>query len=202
MFLTRHYIQYTGTAPTNSQLVTFNGAVASALSSDVKSLWEADAECFQIETIDLTSPTAATATTAETIQGTRSSPYVAAGSCMVTSYEIGRRYRGGHPRGYWPPGVGSDLTNPNNWSTTYTGLCVTGYNAYFAALIAAGWSGAGTLTHVNVSYYEGFTVITNPITGRARNVPTLRVTPVVDAITSLIVRSTVGSQRRRAAFVD
>jgi hypothetical protein len=50
---------------------------------------------------------------------------------------------------------------------------------------------------VNVSYYNGFTVVTNPTTGRARNVPTLRGTPVVDTVTGIVARVQVGSQRRR-----
>jgi hypothetical protein len=75
-------------------------------------------------------------------------------------------------------------------------------NAFFAALEAAVWSGASSLAQVNVSYYKGFTVVTSPTTGRARNVPTLRSAPVVDAVTAQAVRTSIGTQRRRIQFVD
>lgn len=202
VFLTRFYTQYSGTAPTSAELLTFNGAIASAITSHLLGEWEQDAVCTQIESIDLTSATAGASTDAVSLQGTKTGNYIAAGSCMVVSYEIARRYRGGHPRGYWIPSTAPDLQNPGSWTSAYVAACLSAYEAFFSDVAGAGWSGAGTLTHSNVSYYQGFTVVTNPITGRARNVPTLRSDPIVDAVTSIIPRASVGSQRRRAAFVD
>ncbi|MGO9750265.1 MAG: hypothetical protein ACLP8S_05560 [Solirubrobacteraceae bacterium] len=67
---------------------------------------------------------------------------------------------------------------------------------------------AGLLTHtpatfrligqVNVSYYEGFQVVTDPLTGRSRNVSQLRSEgPVVDRITGFSINPKLGSQRGR-----
>lgn len=201
-WLSRFFVHYTGTAPSTSQLATFNAAVASAYSSDIVSLATGAVELTQIETIDLTSPTSAVAVTAETISGSRSGTSIPAAAAMVTSYEISRRYRGGHPRGYWPWGVTGDITSDVVWAAAFVSASHTGITNLMTAVVAAGWTGAGTLTQVNVSYYEGFSVVTNPITHRARNVPTLRGAPVVDAITSIVARSSIGTQRRRNVFID
>lgn len=54
------------------------------------------------------------------------------------------------------------------------------------------------INQVNVSYYEGFEVVTDPVTGRSRNVPQLRPGgPVVDKITGFSINPKLGSQRLR-----
>ena len=51
---------------------------------------------------------------------------------------------------------------------------------------------------VNVSYYEGFEVVTDLRTGRSRDVPQLRPGgPAVDKITGFSINPKLGSQRRR-----
>lgn len=200
--ITRFFIQYTGTAPTNADLSTFNTAVSSAFNTSLKSLLDNNRLLISVESIDLSSAVAAVASSTVSVSGTRAGTELPISVAVVDSYTIARRYRGGHPRGYWPFGVAADLTDRRNWSTTFTGAVNTGINAFFTAVVAAGWAGAGTLTHVNVSYYKGFTVVTSPTTGRARNIPTLRVTPTVDAVTATLARGSIGSQRRREQFVD
>jgi hypothetical protein len=94
-------------------------------------------------------------------------------------------------------GVTTDLDSPQLWDGGPVTDFQSAVDGFFTDVIAGGWGGAGTLTHLNVSYYAGFTVVVDPVTGRARNLPTPRVTPLKDAITANIVRSRIGSQRRR-----
>lgn len=202
VWLTRFYIKYTGTAPTVAQLTTYNGSVATAYSNRLEALVATSINLTQVETTDLTSSTGATSTSSTSNAGTRSGTALPADVCMVTSYEIGRRYRGGHPRGYWPFGTATDEASVRQWSSALVASTLTDLNLFFADLVAAGWSGAGTLSHVNVSYFSGFTVITNPITGRARNVPTLRSSPTIDDITTVVPRLSFGTQRRRLNFQE
>jgi hypothetical protein len=202
VWLTRFYTQYTGTAPSNAQLHTYDAALASAYTADLASLVDGASTLTQIESVDLSSATSAVDTSAESIAGTRSGAEVPAIACTVVSYEISRRYRGGHPRGYWRMGIANDLSDEGHWTSGFLSSVLSGLNAFYTAVVAAGWSGAGTLSHVNVSYYSGFTVVVNPITGRARNVPTVRVSPLIDAVTSIIPRSSIGTQRRRGNFFD
>jgi len=200
VWLTRFYIQYTGTAPVVSDLDAFLTALDTAYNTNVKPLADVDTTLTLLSAIDLSSATSAVSVKAVSRVGTRAGAVLPSQIAAVQSYVIARRYRGGHPRGYWRIGTQADMSNTTVWSPTAVTAFDTGLDAFFTAAFAAGWTGAGTLSHVNVSYYSGFTVITNPITGRARNVPTLRGTPLVDPVTATTVRPSIGTQRRREAF--
>jgi len=198
--ISRFFERYSGTAPTNAQLNTFCGAVSTAWGTDLKSLGDTGMGLVEVDAIDLSSSTGAVGIDTTVTSGTRGSTVIGAGTCLVVSYRIARRFRGGHARGYWPFGIQTDLNDRNTWKSTFTNAADTGFNAFFTAVAAAGWAAAGTLDHVSVSYYSGFTIVTNPITGRARNVPTLRGTPLVDAVASIKSQPQIGSQRRRDAY--
>lgn len=195
--VTRHYIQYSGSAPTAAQLNTFCGAVATAWVADLAGLHHSTYTLTSVVAEDLTSSTGATGVANVSDQGTLTGSELPAATAMVIGYTITRRYRGGHPRGYWPMGQVSDVNTPQEWTTAFVAAVATGIASYFTAVEGAGWTGAGTLVNVNLSYYEGFTVVVNPITHRARNVPTLRGAPIQDVITGYNPRITIGSQRRR-----
>lgn len=195
--VTRFFIRYSGTTPTQAQINTFAAAVGTAWGTNLKPLHGGQYELLHVEAADLSSATAPIGLATVNIGGTRTGSPLSAGTALVAAYQIARRYRGGHPRGYWAFGVSADLTGSQQWSDTFVSACNTGLSAFFTALNADGWTGAGTLDHVNVSYFSGFHVVTDPITGRARNVPTLRGTPLVDTVTNIVARSAPGSQRRR-----
>lgn len=201
--VTRFFTTYTGTAPTVAQANTFAAAISTAWGTNVAPLKNANGGLLSVDVVDLSSPTSAVGSHVGTVSGSRAGTEPEASISMVSSYTIGRRYRGGHPRGYWPLGSTADIANPRTWAGAFVTAVDTGLAAFFTAVNAAGWTGAGTLTHSNVSYYSGFTVVTSPTTGRARNVPKLRVGgPTIDTVTAINARSSVGLQRRRTAFVD
>ena len=198
--VTRWYETYTGSAPSSSQLTTFCGDVHTAIATNLGYATSEVLDLGRVHAIDLSSPTGAEGDDATSTAGTNTDPPNALDVAQVVSYEIARRYRGGHPRGYWPLGSAVALDNPQRWDPTYLASIQTNMGVVFAAVASAVWSGGGTLQHSNVSYFNGFTVITDPITGRARNVPTVRVTPLIDAVTSYIARSHIGTQRRRLQY--
>jgi hypothetical protein len=112
-------------------------------------------------------------------------------------FTIDRRYRGGKPRNFYPYGTASDLQTEQTWTdTALTGFLAQSEDLYSAT---AGVSAGGTTltSRVSVSYYSGFTVVTSPTTGRARNVPTKRSTPLTYAVVNTAVSPYIGSQRRR-----
>ena len=161
--VTRFYLEYSGTAPSAAELDTFCTGVHATFVPNLAAEMHEDLSLIRVEATDLSSLTGATGLDTSTDPGTASGDPVPLSAAVVSSYVISRRYRGGHPRGYWPLGAGAVLTNPQRWDA-------------------------------------GFTVITNPITHRARNVPTLRTTPAVDAVSGTIARLRVGTQRRRLQY--
>lgn len=196
--INRFYIHYSGTAPTDVQLTAFAASINTAWAADMVNMYSsARCQLILVECIDLTSATGAYGANSVIVVGTRAGTAMAAATSLILQQKILRRYRGGHPRQYLSVGVVSDLADSQTWVSSFANAVASNYVTFMNAILAAGWTGAGTLTSVNVSYYSGFTVVTNPITHRARNVPTLRVTPVVDTILAFQANIRPGVQRRR-----
>lgn len=165
----------TNLAPATSTNVTYSGAILEDLTSDMGAVGEA----------------------AGTHPGSRSGTLLPADTCFVGSYEITRRYRGGHPRSYFPFGVEADLENDQQWTPTAVTEFTTAVNDWIAGFVGQSSGGVTIGAHTTVGYYHGFTVVTNPTTGRARNVPTLKTPPTLTDVVSVIGRDYIGSQRRR-----
>lgn len=195
--LSRFFVAYTGVAPSDAELLTFATAVNGYAAADFASVVAGDNYIGATSAVDLSSATAAQAEFSALTVGTRAGSDLPADASAVSSYEIGRRYRGGHPRGYWPFGTSVDTLTEQEWRTTSVTAFYNAVTDYMASVVAAGWALAGTLTHVNVSYFAGFTVQISPGTGRARNVPTKRAAPVINPVLAVVLRQRIGSQRRR-----
>lgn len=198
--VTRFYIQYSGTAPSSAELNAFAANIRGAFQDHLLDQLSDQFALIRVECIDLSTTSSAEGSDVGTFTGTATDPPNAADVAVISSYEIARRYRGGHPRGYWPLGTSGQLATPQTWDSAFIANLHTVMSDFFTQVRASTWAAAGSLTHVNVSYFAGFTVVTDPVTGRARNVPTVRATPVVDAITSRIERIRVGTQRRRLQY--
>jgi len=189
------HVKYSGTAPTATDLSSFNTATANAYANHLKALTSDKWQLTEVTSTDLTSPSAAQSIDGFSVQGTASG-FLPADACAVISQFINRRYRGGHAKQFWPLGVQSNLQDPNEWNTTFLSALNTAYASYRTDMFAGVWSGGGVISPVMVSYYEGFTNVTYP-TGRIRAVPTRRATPLVDDVMNEAPRVTIGSQRRR-----
>jgi len=151
----------------------------------------------QVQCIDLTSATSAESTVPIGNPGSVGTESCPAGTAMVISERIARRYRGGHPRLYLAGLPVNTLSNAQTWGATVIGNVKTGYDAFVNAVIAGAPAGMGAVDSVNVSYFEGFAPFRYP-SGRYRNIPTLRAGgPVVDEITGVVINPKVASQRRR-----
>jgi hypothetical protein len=150
-----------------------------------------------VETIDLTTTSSHVGDDPTVRAMTGGDPSVPAEVAIVVSQHIARRYRGGKPRTYLAGAQRSGLASPQLWDPAYVTQIDAAWQTFLAAVIST-YGSLAIASIVNVSYFRGFTVVINPITGRARNVPTLRGAPVVDVITSHHVNPRPGSQRRRS----
>jgi hypothetical protein len=195
--LTRLHVKYTGSAPNSAACAAIASALYTDFAAEFGSYMTARNSLTGLQFTDLATTSGASGAHYATTTGTLSSEGMAASICMLTKLNIARRYRGGKPRAYLPLGDLSVLQDGQNWLPSF----VNNVNAALAALvgdIAVTNSGGCSLQNlVNVSYYSGFTVVTNPVSGRARNVPKLRVAPVVDDVTSWTAEQRFASQRRR-----
>lgn len=195
--LTRQFYRYGGTAPTAGNLNTFTAAAAASYGTNGVPEMVPGYRLIGIEATDLTTTSSAQFLQVLNAPGTRAGDFIPVNAAAVTAYHVNRRYRGGHPRGYWPFGVQADLDDEDNWSDDFVAEFEGAIGSLQADIEAGGWAGAGTIDQVNVSYYHGFTVVISPTTGRASNLPTPRSVPLVDVVTAIVGRARVGTQRRR-----
>lgn len=192
----RLYFQYTGAlsiADLGTLLTNASASWGTNMSPSLSNVFTQNT----IEGTDLTSTSSAQTTGGTPRVGAGAGTPVPGSACMVIKFRTARRYRGGHPRFYLAGQVASNLVGTDTWSGGAAAAILAAWQAFIAGCIATPPAAVGTLSHVNVSYFSGFTVVA-PAGRRARNVPTLRAGgPVVDPIISYAVNTSVASQRRR-----
>jgi hypothetical protein len=131
---------YSGGPPSTADLDTFAAAIALVLKNDFIPLYSSYITFTQVVVTDLAS-----------ISGNQGIATVASGSPSGGGYQGGNvatlvnypssiRYRGGHPRTYWPGGVQSDLASPSTWTTGY----ITAITAAITALQTVYWTSSYT----------------------------------------------------------
>jgi hypothetical protein len=193
---TKTFWRYVGTAPDSTACQLFAAEFVEAAAS-FATLYPSDTQLTGCVVQDLSSISGGVGESLQTTPGTNSGAPLAGGTCTVLSYGVARRYRGGKPRNYFPWGTAADLVNRQTWTTAHLNNAHDLYTAWAGTVVGSEQGGATIESQANVSYYTGFTVVTNPITGRAKNVSTPRPVPVTDDVTGIAVRPNPGSQRRR-----
>ena len=197
--VSRIYMEYAGTAPTNADMTTFAGASLAHMQGRFIGYWTSDVELVECVATDLSSPTAGTGSAAGTYAGTLAGAPTSANNCTLMNFLVNRRYRGGKPRVYLPFGNSTTLHDKQTWASTWIANMNSQWPAFISDLQSSPPGTATLSNQVNVSYYSGFTVFTTP-SGRAKNISTLRTGgPHVDVIVGANCNPKVGSQRRRVA---
>lgn len=193
------HVAFTGTS-TNALLDTYAGDVRAAFGAHLAGLLSNDLTLLSVNVTDLTSPTAPVGFDGTSTACSGGAGALSEQACFLFNHHIARRYRGGKPRTYLAGPRDANLgADDRTWDGTFRGTLEAAFQAFVNAIEAVthGTLSVGVL--VNVSYFAGFTVVINPITGRARNVPSLRPGgPVVDEITATTLNPHVATQRRRA----
>lgn len=196
-FGSRIFLSYAATAPTNAQCVTFATSCATAWNANLAALFNTGCVLTEVDVVDLSSGTAGVGTATVSHAGTRTGNALPLNSCATVNYAIARRYRGGKPRGFWRMGVAADQLTERTWDSTILSAIDTDFANFITAIAGDGWTGAGTIAQVNVSYFEGFTTHTGT-TGRVSNIPKPRVGgPITDPVTAIAADTYLGTQRRR-----
>jgi len=192
----RFYLSYSGSAPTGANCTTLAGDISTAWGTNLKGLCNDDIALSEIDVLDIATNSGLSGQWTGTVQGTSGSGIVPIQSAAVCEFGIARRYRGGKPRMYMPPPGPSLQLNNKQWTTGFTSSISTDVAAFMAQIEGLSVGSMGTLSHVSLSYYKGFTNITNS-SGRERAVPTYRATALHDTVTGYFGKQEMGSQRRR-----
>jgi hypothetical protein len=182
------YAQFLGPPPSPSDCATIGTSLSTAWQNALAPLCQVNVHLRTVDVIDLSSDVSSVGSVAVNIAGTRAGNANPNNSAMVASYRINRRYRGGHPRTYWPAGVASDTATGNLWSQTFLPIANNGASAWVGNVNAILYAG-NPLIHGVVSYFT-----------RDPNVPghsILRAQPEFFRTQSVIVHTRMDSMRRR-----
>jgi hypothetical protein len=195
--LCRMHIGYTGSAPNSASCTAFAVSLDTIADAELAVYMNSANAVTGCRVTDLSSLTGGQGESLTTTAGSLTDEPLSAATAVLASMTIGRRYRGGKPRTYLPLGDAGTVSTPQTWDPTFITNVQASLDAIRTDIGTLVQSGCTLTDLVNVSYYSGFTVVTSPTTGRARNVPTLRVTPVVNQALSWSAEARFASQRRR-----
>lgn len=193
----RFYLSYSGSAPTAANCVTLGTDIASAWATRLSPYAYVNQVLAEVDVQDIATNTGAFGTAAVSHAGALTGGTLTANTAVNVEFDIARRYRGGKPRIFWPPPDDTTLASEDKWSTTFISNMNLATSEFFSDIEALTVGSMGTLQHVNISYYQGFTNVTNS-SGRTRAAPKYRSpTAKVDPVTGYACKAVVGSQRRR-----
>lgn len=192
----RFYLSYSGSAPSGANCATLASDVASEWAGVIAPLVQENFALIEVDVLDIATDSGLSGQWTGSNGGSRSGTACPAQCATNVEFGIARRYRGGKPRMYLPPGVNGDQSTDASWSAGFIGTVNTAVAAFFTNLEGLSVGSMGTLAHVNLSYYKGFTNNTTP-SGRERAIPTYRATALHDNVTGYSCKAEIGSQRRR-----
>lgn len=196
--IVRTFESYTGTPPIVSDLLALGTLLGAGFTADLAPNMSPEVAYVSTELTDLTSDTSAQATTEFVgLVGTEAGNVIPAAVCFLVNNVIERRYRGGHSKSFIPFGTDADLDTDQSWDSGSADGFLDAWANFQDIIPDNPWLGAGVVNQVNVSYYEGFTSVQNPLTLRWRNIPKLRTDPVVDLITAFAFSPQLHFQTRR-----
>lgn len=192
----RLYFSYSGSAPSGANCTTLAGDVATAFTGVLQADIGSSFTLNEIDVLDIATDSGLSGQWTGSLAGSLAGSVVPAQCATNVEFNISRRYRGGKPRMYLPPPDLTRLAGPTEFSSAHISDVNGHCNTFFDAINALSIGSMGTLNHINLSYYKGFTNITNS-SGRERAVPTYRATAIHDNVVSYATKLLIGSQRRR-----
>lgn len=192
----RFYLSYSGAAPTGANCTTLAGDIAAEWAGEFGPIVNPNFALVEVDVLDIATNSGLSGQWNGTHTGAATGTPCPSQCCFNIEFNIARRYRGGKPRMYLPPGTNSGQITDSLWSTGTVGTVNTATAAFFAYLEGLSIGSMGTLNHVNLSYYKGFTNYTSP-SGREKSRPTYRATAQHDNVVGYSTKQLIGSQKRR-----
>jgi hypothetical protein len=175
------------------------------LCEGVGTAWQANISAFQatssaltaIDGVDLSSTDGAGNTADVDYAGEAAFNQLPNQVAAVAKFDIARRYRGGKPKMFVPAITTNAVLDESHFTGAFCddlGAAMNSFNDNVKALFADSTTLTGI---VNVSFYDGFTSVQNPVTLRWRNVPTYRAVALIDVVGGFTVDPVFGTQKRR-----
>lgn len=192
----RLYFAYGGGSPTGQNCIAIATGISAAWGSHLAPIVGNYFTLEEVDVIDIASDTGLSGQWTGAIIGGMGGAAFASMVATNIEFNIARRYRGGKPRIFLPAPDGSAAKDGGHFNTGFVTTASAAMAAFIAEVEALNVGAVGTLSHVNLSYYKGFTNITNS-SGREQAVPKYRPQALVDTVTGYACKDVMGCQKRR-----
>jgi hypothetical protein len=178
------HIAYNGNPPSVADLNGLHSAIIASLDYIYNHNGAVSLTVYQQILTDLSSDTGASAEYTDSTTGTVAGAVLPMSAAVVVSWPILRRYRGGHPRSYFPLGTADTLegTSTIDWQASFLTNVQNDALGFMNGVGDYTGPNIGNTTLVNVSYRSG---------------GSLRPTPLVDLLQHPIAKVRICTQRRR-----
>lgn len=179
------HVAWTGTSPSVASLNSFANSLFGLWGANLAALYPPATILNTVTLTDLTTSTGnqGISTTAPKA-GTSGGAVEPANAAILVNYPSSFRYRGGHPRTYFPCPAAGVITNENTWASTVqtdVGNFMTALGTDLNTLTNGGTTLAGQCA---VSYYHALALRATPV-----------VMPIANGVFTVVAK--IASQRRR-----
>lgn len=176
------HCQYAGPSPTSADCVSLAASFRAIWLARVAPIVAPTVSYNYFEFADLASATGGVGANSVAVVGTHgqiAAPPLSA--CVVVSWRVGYRFRGGHSRTYLPIADNQDISLGRTLGAVYKGLVLTNMTNFLTDVNALTY-GTGDVALAMLSYYRN---------------NALRPTPIPFLISQPSVHNRIDSQRRR-----
>lgn len=176
------HFSYTGGPPDAATCASFATDGQVAWGSTISTNFDPHVALVGTDVTDLSSDTGASGQDLTTHAGTDGSGPMMCQIATVTKYPVSLRYRGGHPKTFWPPMAYGNTADWSNWTSGAAGSFGLGVGSLIAGVVGKTHGSTTCTGHVAVSYFLAHTP---------------RLVPLVLNLGSPICDTRFGSMRRR-----
>lgn len=176
-----HFV-YSGDPPSPSDCASLAGQIANPIWTAIRADYPGSTTLVAAVATDLNTIDGAVGSSPIGTSGTAEDSASPAQCCVLVDWQISRRYRGGHPRTYFPAVAFGSIFTPSSWNPDIIPDFTTALNTTYAG--ESVYESGTTIYEglVNVSYSSG---------------GAYRVDNVVDTLLSFSVSTLIRTQRRR-----
>lgn len=193
--VTKLHFSATGGTPAQADLTTMAAAVGAAVNTNMINQFNGAVKLTQVTCKELTSGIGTQGSDSTVRTGSNANNSMPAQVCFLVNYRIGRSYRGGKPRSYFPPPTTDKQQDPQTLSSGGISGFTTALTAVLAAIVGHTFGAINVTGQVSVSYYNGGSW--SIVSGRPHFTPVRRSSPQIDPVLSWSVAPKFGTQRRR-----
>lgn len=137
------YWHYLGPAPTGPQLSSFCTQFQAAIASSMTPSFGTTVQVNTTEAWDLARRDGATGAGGAGFTGTRTGGALPVSVAACVGWKVNSRWRGGHPRTYWPAGTATDVVSGHLWLETSRAAFEAGNEGFLAQVNALTMGSAG-----------------------------------------------------------